>query len=133
MPGQYNAGQAVQRFVQVDPETLQDVNPSGGAADDPTYAKAATYNPLGHQQIANATLAASTALPSVPASATVALIQNNGTQPARIVYTGAATGTTGLRIPAATTLTWDVGQANLTTTRVIREADGVTLDILYLA
>lgn len=102
---------------------------------NPSFAKGATYNPLGHQQLADATLAASTALPTIPATATVALIQNNGTVAARIRYDGATTDpttTTGLRIPAGTTLTWDVGQANLLTTRVIREAAGVTLDILYL-
>lgn len=131
----YNGGGPLQGVViegQIDPATGQPVSPSGGSSN-PSFAKGATYNPLGHQQLAEP--AASTALPTIPATATVALIQNNGTVAARIRYDGATTApttTTGLRIPAGTTLTWDVGQANLLTTRVIREAAGVTLDILYL-
>lgn len=103
---------------------------TASSPSNPSFAKGATYIPLGHQQIAPAT---SSPLPSVPASATTALIQNNGTAAARIVYTGTATTTTGLRIAPGTTLTWDVGQAALVTTRVIQEGATATLDILYLA
>lgn len=130
------AGQSDQRVSKLTPLPVSTVDASGnptGGSSNPSFAKGATYNPLGHQQLAEP--AASTALPTVPATATVALIQNNGTVAVRIRYDGATTApttTTGLRIPAGTTLTWDVGQANLVTTRVIREAAGVTLDILYL-
>ena len=132
-PDLYNPGQSPTAVVLRNPVTGEDYSASGGTASNPSFAKGATYTPLGHQQLASAAIAGSTALPSVPATATVALIQNNGTTPARIVYTGTATATTGLRITAGTTLTWDVGQAALTTSRVIREADGAILDILYLA
>lgn len=100
---------------------------------NPVPVKAAPYTSLGYQQIANATLASSTAL-TVPGGATVALVQNNGSQPVRFRPDGATTpptASTGQRIPAGQTLTFDAGNAGLTALRFIREADGVTLDISY--
>jgi hypothetical protein len=90
--------------------------------------RSASYTPMGYQQLSNATLAVSTPL-TVPAGATVAIIQNNGTQPARFRDDGVApTATTGQRIAAGEFYTYD---GNLSAMRLIREADGVTLDIAY--
>lgn len=109
---------------------------SGGAVGptNPLYVRAASYTPLAStQQIANATLATAQAL-TVPTGATVALVQNNGTQPCRWRADGSApTASTGQRIPSGETLTLDIGNAGLVAARFIREADGVTLDISYYA
>ena len=95
--------------------------------------KGSSYTQRGYQQIDNTTLAGSTAL-TVPSGATVALVQNNGTQPCRWRPDGSATAptpTTGQRIAGGEMLTLDIGNAGLVSSRFIREADGVTLDITY--
>lgn len=106
-----------------------------GTSSDPSYVKPASYSFLGYQQIADATLAASSAM-TVPGSATTAIIQNNGTTAVRWRVDGsttAPTASTGQRIVSGGTLTLDVGNASLITTRFIREAAGATLDITYYA
>lgn len=86
------------------------------------------YTPKGYQQIADATLAAATAL-TVPAGSTYAVVQNNGSQPVRYRDDGTdPTTTVGMRIPAGNTLTYD---GNLAAIKFIREAAGVTLDVTY--
>lgn len=98
--------------------------------------KAASYTQLGYQQITAATLASSTAM-TVPATTTTAIIQNNTTQPARFRPDGSTTApttTTGQRLLAAGTLTLDIGNAGLTSTRFILEAAGTgNFDITYYA
>lgn len=97
-----------------------------GGSTSPITVSARNYTPLGYQQISEP--ATSTAL-IVPTNAKFAFVQNNGSQPARWRDDGqAATASTGQRIPAGQTLTYD---GNLSAFRVIREAAGVTLDILY--
>lgn len=106
---------------------------AAGDASNPFIVGSRTYTHLGYQQLANATLAASTPM-TVPAGATVALVQNNGAQPARFRIDGATTAptaSTGQRIASGGYLTLDIGNAQLTSTRFIREADGCTLDISY--
>jgi len=108
------------------------IDPTTG---QPYRAGATSFTAKGYQQLSNATLAASTAL-TVPSGATVAVIQNNGTQPVRWRDDGASTAptaSTGQRLPAGETLTLDTGNAGLTAARFIREADGATLDIQYYA
>lgn len=105
------------------------------ASDGPTVpVKAASYTQLGYQQITAATLAASTAL-TVPGGATTAIVQNNTSQPSRFRPDGATTAPTtsvGQRLLAAGTLTLDIGNAGLTSTRFILEAAGTgTFDITY--
>lgn len=88
----------------------------------------ASFTPQGYQQISSATLAASTGL-TVPAGATVAIIQNNGTQAVRFRDDGTdPTSSIGQRIPAGETLTYD---GDLSAVEFIREADGAILDIAY--
>lgn len=86
--------------------------------------------PLGYQQIANTTLAASSAL-TAPNGAKKAVIQNNGSQPARWRDDGQApTASTGLRLPPGDELVYE---GSLSAIRLIREADGVTIDVAYYA
>lgn len=102
--------------------------PAGGSTAAPVAVRSANYTPKGYQQIVSP--AASTPL-TVPTGATVAIIQNNGAQPARWRDDGTAPTTTlGQRIAAGDTLTYD---GTLTAFRVIQEAAGVTLDVLYYA
>jgi hypothetical protein len=106
---------------------------AGASTSSGLPVKSATLSFLGFQQIVNATLAGSTAL-AVPAGATIAAIQNNGSQPVRFRLDGATTAPTasvGQRIAAGDSIPLAVGNAALTATRVIREADGATLDINY--
>lgn len=105
----------------------------GSSASTPLFVKAGGYTQLGYQQIVSATLASSTAL-TVPSGATLAIVQNNGTQAVRWRPDGATTAptsTTGQRIAAGSVLTIDIGNAGLTSSRFIREADGSILDITY--
>lgn len=107
-------------------------DPNGNALT-PSAIKAASYTQLGYQQLLSAGLSSSTAL-TVPSGATTAIIQNNGTQAVRWRPDGATTAptsTTGQRIAAGSTLTLDIGNAGLTSSRFIREADGSILDITY--
>lgn len=101
----------------------------------PVGVKAAPYNFLGYQTLTAAALASSQALPSIPAGATGAIIQNNTTQGVRFRTDGATTAptaTSGQRIAANGTRTQDYGQASLTTTRLIIEAAGTgSVDIEY--
>lgn len=96
--------------------------------------KADSYTQLGYQQITAATLASSTGL-TVPGGATTAIIQNNTTQIARFRPDGATTApttTTGQRLAVAGTLTLDIGNAGLTSSRFILEAAGTgNFDITY--
>lgn len=102
-------------------------------ADGSQPVKSSTYTVLGHQQLTDANLAASVALPSIPANATIAVVQNNGTTAARWRSPGPATSTTGFRIAAGQVLTLDIGQAGLVASRFIRESAGAVLDIVYYA
>lgn len=105
------------------------------ADDEILSVKAASYTPLGHQQILSATLASSTAL-TVPSGATTAVVQNNGTAAARFRYDGATTAptaTVGQRLSGGAVLTLDIGNAGLTETRFIYEASGAILDIAYFS
>lgn len=84
--------------------------------------------PKGYQQLTNAQLATVQSL-TVPAGATVALIQNNGNQPARWRDDGVnPTSTIGQRIVSGLTLVY---ASMLSAFKVTREADGASLDIAY--
>lgn len=113
------------RIVEFEPQ-----GPTGSSSA-PSYVKAANYVPRGDQQITIATLQAVQSL-SVPANATVAIIQNNTTQAIRWRDTPAGTNpttTVGQRIIAGDTLTYDGALANF---EAIAEAAGTgTLDIWY--
>lgn len=139
MPVPYNAGGPAASVVLVDPTTLQPYAAGASATGPGTSATAtrvtpASYTQLGYQQITAATLAASTAM-TVPGGATTAIIQNNTTQPARFRPDGATTApttTTGQRLISGGTLTLDIGNAGLTSTRFILEAAGTgNFDITY--
>ena len=93
------------------------------------------YTFQGYQQLTNAALASSSAL-TVPANATGAIIQNNGTQPGRYRMDGATTpptASTGMVIPAGEAVVLEYGRTALVASRYIRAADGVTLDIEYFS
>jgi hypothetical protein len=120
------------------PQTAQgvfgDLDVTFDAADVLTV-RPAGYTFRGYQQLTNATLASSTAL-TVPANSTAAIVQNNGTQPARFRMDGATTAptsSTGMVIPAGEAAVLDYGATALGTARFIRAADGVTLDIEYFS
>lgn len=150
MPTAPNGGQSVSLTSLVDSSGNFVSVGSGGAtgpgtaatAQRVTYAsdgatlpvKAASYTQLGYQQITAATLASSTAM-TVPGGSTTAIVQNNTSQPARFRPDGATTAPTasvGQRLLAAGTLTLDIGNAGLTSTRFILEAAGTgTFDITY--
>lgn len=84
--------------------------------------------PLGYQQITNDALASVQQL-SPPAGATVAQIQNNGSQPCRWRDdAGDPTASLGRVIAPDDTMTY---MGNLSAVRFIRSADGVTLDISF--
>lgn len=104
-----------------------------GTTADPSVVKAAPYTFLGYQKITAATLASSTAM-TVPAGATIAIVQNNHAS-AETRYrpdgaTTAPTSTTGQAIKAQAVATLDIGNAGLTAARFIGGGD---LDILYYA
>jgi hypothetical protein len=83
---------------------------------------------LGYQQISNAHLETVQML-TVPAGATIADVQNNGAQRCRWRDDGGSpTPTTGRVISADDT---ERLMGNLGQVRLIRAADGVTLDISY--
>jgi hypothetical protein len=104
---------------------------AGSTKDSALATRPAGSTPLGHFQLTNTQLAAKQNLPSIPATATFALIQNNGTQPARWRDDGPdPTASTGLRIKVGDTLLYD---GNLAALELIREGDGCTLDIAYYA
>lgn len=132
-PENYNPAQSPQRFVQVDPVTGLDVGAPGSTLASPSYTTDAPGVYLGYQQIVEP--ATATAL-AVPAGATKALIQNSGTVTARGRFDGATTpptANTGFVIPVGPEngVLLSFGEAALGTTRVIRTAAGVTLDITY--
>lgn len=110
-------------------------NGTGAASSsNPVPVAAASFTVLGTQQLTLTT--GSQALPTIPATATTAIVQNNGTQGGRFRYDGATTAPTasvGQRIAANGVVTMDVGQITLTTTRVIADTGGVggILDIVY--
>ncbi len=118
------------------PQRAQGVFGEIGIADDEILSvKAASYTPLGHQQILSAALVSSSAL-TVPTGATTAIVQNNGTTAVRFRYDGATTPPTasiGQRLTAGAVLTLDVGNVGLTSTRFIYEASGAILDIAYFS
>ena len=104
-------------------------------AADTVTVRPAGYVFQGYQQLTNAALATSTAL-TVPANATGAIIQNNGTQPGRYRMDGATTAPTasvGMVIPAGEAIVLDYGRTALVAARFIRAADGATLDIEYFS
>lgn len=107
-----------------------------GTTTSPTVVKSAGYTFLGQQQL-TAPTAAAAALPTIPATATVAMVQNNSTQPYRFRYDGATTAptaTNGQRIAVGGVVTMDVGQATLLNVRVIQEAAATgTIDIAYFS
>lgn len=93
-----------------------------------------SYGFLGDGQLSNAQLASAVALPDLPAAASVAIVQNNHTQPIRFRYSGTPTATVGQRIPVGETVTLDVGAATLATVRLIYEATGTgTVDVSYFS
>jgi len=107
---------------------------SAASSSNPVPVAGATFNFLSHQQLTLTT--GSLALPTIPATATTAIVQNNGTQGGRFRYDGATTAptaSTGQRVAANGVVTMDVGQATLLTTRVIADTGGVggVLDIVY--
>jgi len=106
-------------------------NGDTGNANASIPVSSAGYLPKGYQQFDNTQLATVQSL-TVPAGATVAIIQNNHTQPMRWRDDGQnPTGTTGLRIPAnsETPLTYD---ATLATFRMIKQTDGTGfVDVAY--
>jgi|GEM_PF-3272197 len=84
--------------------------------------------PMGYQQLTNAQLATVQAL-TVPAGATIAHIQNNGSQRCRWRDDGVdPTATTGRVISPDDTEIYDAALASV---KIIRGGDGVTLDISY--
>ena len=97
----------------------------------PLRTKAAPYVYTGEQQLLSAGLVAAVGL-TVPAGTTLAVIQNNGTQPVRFRF-GASSPTTsvGQRLPAGGVLYLDVTEADLADVQFIRELDGPILDIQY--
>lgn len=107
---------------------------AAASSSNPVPVTGASFTFLSHQQLT--LTAGSLALPTIPATATVAIVQNNGTQGGRFRYDGATTAptaSTGQRIAANGVATMDVGQITLTTTRVIADTGGVggILDIVY--
>lgn len=84
----------------------------------------------GYQQIVEP--AAATAL-TVPANTSSALVQNNGTQPARYRLDGVdPTTSVGMRLAASAQIRI-YGASALAAAKFIREAAGVTLDVQYYA
>lgn len=84
--------------------------------------------PLGYQQISNDALATVQQL-TVPAGATIAVIENNGSQPCRWRDDpGSPTEKLGRVLAPDGELTYT---GNLSALKLIRGADGVTLDISY--
>jgi hypothetical protein len=108
--------------VDFDPAEVLTVRPAG-------------YAFQGYQQLSNTTLASSSPL-TVPVNATGAIVQNNGTQPARYRVDGtttAPTASSGMVIPPGEAIVLDYGRAALVASRYIRSADGLTLDIEYFS
>lgn len=101
-----------------------------GSSTDPFYYKGASYTFLSDQQIVEPST--STAL-TVPASATLAVVQNNGTVACRWRIGNAPTATLGQTIAAGGSLTLDVRNVDIVAARFIRSAAGVTLDVNYYA
>ena len=105
---------------------------AAGDASNPFIVGGNTYTFISDQQIVEP--ASSTAL-TVPATATVAIVQNNGTQNCRFRYEGATnapTATLGQRIYPGEYLTINISNTQIANMRFIREAAGCTLDIVYL-
>lgn len=104
---------------------------SGSPANPLYVADALSSNvrvPKGYQQITNTMLTTVMSL-TPPAGATMALIQNNGVQPVRYRDDGVdPTASTGHRITTDDILSYS---GNLGALRLVRETDGVVLDILY--
>lgn len=102
-----------------------------GTVSNPSVVKSAGFTWLGDAQI-TAPTAASTALPTIPATATVAIIQNNTSQIYRFRYSGVPTASVGQRLAVGGVATLDVGQATLQTVRLIQEAAATgTIDVTY--
>jgi guanyl-specific ribonuclease Sa len=123
-----------QRFTIAIPGAQgQDINvgstaSTGGVVSLPTAE--AIQVQRGYQQIVEPTTV--TAL-TIPANTTYALVQNNGTQPARYRFDGVdPTASLGMRLPASGHIQIR-GAAALAAAKFIREAAGVTLDIQYYA
>lgn len=88
----------------------------------------APLTPLGYQQISNANLAAAMPL-AVPSGATIADVENNGSQPCRWRDDGVdPTPEQGRVIPGGETRRFN---GNLATLKLIRAGDGVTLDVSF--
>lgn len=84
--------------------------------------------PKGYQQFLDADLASVASL-TVPSGATRAVIQNNGSQPVRWRDDGVnPTSTTGQRILSGEEKDY---RGTLSAVRLIREASGASLDVLY--
>ena len=103
---------------------------TGATATDPKFVKAANWTPRGYVQMLSAALASSAPLPAtIPAAATIAIIENNGTTAVRWRDDGGApTASVGGRIAAGGKLTYD---GSLSALRLIYEATGAILDISY--
>lgn len=102
----------------------------GSSNASPDIVKAAPWTPISDQQIADATLANATLL-TVPADATVAIVQNTGNATARWRTGNDPTTTRGQRLLSGERLTLDLGNAGLAATKFIRESTGVTLEVFY--
>lgn len=84
--------------------------------------------PMGYQQITNANLATAQKL-TVPAGATIAYVENNGSQPCRWRDDNVApTAEMGRVLEAGSERRFN---GNLSVLQLIRGGDGVTLDISY--
>lgn len=124
---------ATKNYSNVDkPVTLIEfVTDNGdGTATSTIRTREANSLPKGYQQITNAQLSSVKTL-SPPTGAKYAKIQNNGAQPVRYRDDGPdPTGMLGMRIAAGDELAY---YGDLTALKLIREADGVTVDIAYYA
>lgn len=123
-----------QRFTLAIPNPSapgQDINvgsqtAGGGVVGIPT--SEAVRSPTGYQQIVEPQ--SSTAL-TVPSNTTLALVQNNGTQPVRYRIDGPSPTTSmGMRINAGEELEL-IGASAVSAAKFIREAQGVTLDVQF--
>lgn len=101
-----------------------------GTAGSTFRTREANSIPKGYQQITNAQLATVQGL-SAPSGSKYAKIQNNGAQPLRYRDDGVTpTAMQGMRLAAGDELPY---YGDLTALKLIREADGVTVDIAYYA
>lgn len=125
------SGTDVSTYIASDGKIRETTGPIVGASSSaPSYVKSANYTPRGNVQMVSADLATAVSLPAtIPALATIAIIENNGTQAVRWRDDGTnPTTSRGGRIASGAKFTYD---GNLAALKLIREADGAILDINY--